>query len=87
MVAEAASGKSKHQELQAQAKAAAKARRAAELAASGGKEKKAHHHKPGDRGSKVSESTTAKGVEGELPAGDPPVQVLNEDTDHPTVKA
>lgn len=72
MVAEAASGKSKHHEVQAQAKAAAKARRAAELAANGGKEKKPHV--------KASESKP-------VDAGDPPVRVLNEDSDHPTVKA
>ena len=85
MVAEAASGKSKHQELQAQAKAAAKARRAAELAANG-KDRKAHHGKAGDRDSKGSDG--GKVVEPKpADAADPPVQVLNADTDHPTVKA
>ena len=86
MVAEAAAGKSKHQELQAQAKAAAKARRLAEL--------KDKHGKPVSKESKSPTSpvdgpaaTTPEKQTSPTDAGDPPVVVLNEGTDHPTVKA
>lgn len=75
MVAEAASGRSKHQELQAQAKAAAKARRAAE---------------PKDRQSKIAGGKETKSPPPEAAnaeSADPPVRVLNEDSDNPTVKA
>ncbi|KAI0339673.1 DnaJ-domain-containing protein [Trametopsis cervina] len=76
MVAEAASGRSKHQELQAQAKAAAKARRAAE--------------QPKDRHSKIAGGKETKSPPPEAASSegaDPPVRVLNEDSDNPTVKA
>ncbi len=87
MVAEAASGKSKHQELQAQARAAAKARRAAEL-----KEKHSKGHKDTKLPASPSDTTAATPeAQATTPvatdAGDPPVRVLNEDSDNPTVKA
>ena len=78
MVAEAASGKSKHQELQAQAKAAAKARRTAEL-----KDK----HAKGAHAAGKEAGTKSPPAEPSTEAADPPVTVLNENSDHPTVKA
>lgn len=83
MVAEAASGKSKHQELQAQARAAAKARKAAELKdkhAKGAKEIKSPAESTADVTHAEKQPTATDN-------GDPPVTVINEGTDHPTVKA
>jgi len=86
MVAEAASGKSKHQELQAQAKAAARARRAAELKEKHGKA--IHGNKETKTPSEAAgASTTPEPNHTATDAGTTPVIVLNENTVHPTVKA
>ncbi|KAI0682116.1 X-domain of DnaJ-containing-domain-containing protein [Cytidiella melzeri] len=87
MVAEAASGKSKHQELQAQAKAAAKARKAAELR---DKQPKVAASPSGKEGKPSTAASDAAAADHKAPsetAADPPVTVLDENSDHPTVRA